>query len=99
MLARSTMAGMPFSSSRETSASPVPRLSISFSESRFGLGRKELAYKVDTHALGTDQLHQLHDLLQEGLRRVLEEQMGFVEEEHRLGLLRVAHFGQALEQL
>ena len=43
MLARSTMAGMPFSSSRETSASPVPRLSISFSESRFGLGRKELA--------------------------------------------------------
>ena len=58
-----------------------------------------LAHEVDAHALRTDQLHQLYDLLQEGLWRVLEEQMGFVEEEHSLGFLRVAYLRETLKQL
>ena len=43
MFARSTIVGIPFSSNRDTRASPVPRFNISCSVSNAGLGRKELA--------------------------------------------------------
>ena len=58
-----------------------------------------LGHKDNAHALGTDQAHRLHNRLQELLGRIGEEQVGLVEEEDQLGLIRIAHFGQRLEKL
>jgi len=55
--------------------------------------------EVDANALGADEPYHLLDLLAHRLRRLVEEQMGLVEEEHQLGLLGVADLGQALEEL
>ena len=54
--------------------------------------------EIDADALGADQPHHLLDLLQQRLRRVVEQQMRLVEEEHELRLVRIADFGQFLEQ-
>ena len=58
-----------------------------------------LGDKHNAHALGTDQTNRLHNRLQELLGGVGEEQVGLVEEEDQLGLIRIAHFGQRLEKL
>ena len=50
-------------------------------------------------ALGADEPHDLLDLVEQRLRRVGEQQVRFVEEEHELRLVAVADFGQALVQL
>ncbi|MCY1291948.1 hypothetical protein D9M70_411550 [compost metagenome] len=55
--------------------------------------------EVDAHALGSDEAHDLFDALRQHLRRIVEEQVRLVEEEHQLRLVRVAHLGQFLEQL
>ena len=55
--------------------------------------------EVDADALRADQADDLLDLLEERLRRVVEEEMGLVEEEDQLRLLGIADLGQVLEQL
>ena len=57
-----------------------------------------LGDEIHAHALGADQAHHLFDLFEQGLGRVVEQQVRLVEEEHQLGLFRVAHLGQVLEQ-
>ena len=57
-----------------------------------------LGAEIDTHALGTDELHHLLDLLQQGLGSIGEQQMGFIEEEDHLGLIQVPHFREHLEE-
>ena len=66
-----------------------------------GVGQVErvLGDEVDPHPLGADQPHQLLDLVHQHLGRVVEEQVGLVEEEDQLRLRQVAHLGQLLEQL
>ena len=54
---------------------------------------------VDADALGADQARDALDLLQQCLRRLAEQQVRLVEEEHQLGFLGVADLGQLVEQL
>ena len=58
-----------------------------------------LRHEIDADALGADQPHHLLDLLQQRLRRVVEQQMRLVEEEHELRLVEIADLGHLLEQL
>ena len=58
-----------------------------------------LRHEIDADALGADQPHHLLDLVHQRLRRVVEEQMRLVEEEHELRLRQVAGLRQLLEQL
>ena len=60
---------------------------------------RNLGHEIDADALGADQAHHLLDLVGERLGRVVEQKMRLVEEEHELGLLRIAHLGKLLEQL
>ncbi|MNV23208.1 hypothetical protein D3C71_1142140 [compost metagenome] len=55
--------------------------------------------EVHAHALGAHQAHHQLDALDEHFRRLVEQQVGLVEEEHQFGLLGVADLGQLLEQL
>ena len=50
-------------------------------------------------SLAADQAHGLLDGIDERLARVVEQQMGLVEEEDELGLVQVAGLGQLLEEL
>ena len=52
-----------------------------------------------THAARADQLHRLLDLLQQHGRRVPEQHVSLIEEEHQLGLVQIAGLRQILEQL
>ena len=58
-----------------------------------------LRHEDDAHALGADQAHGLDDLALELLGGVREEQVGLVEEEHELGVRRVADLGQGREEV
>ena len=58
-----------------------------------------LSDEVDADAFGADQPDDLLDLLEECVGGVLEQQVGFVEEEAQLRLVRVANLGERLEQL
>ena len=58
-----------------------------------------LRHEEDADALRADQPHRLGDLVEEGLGRVVEQQVGLVEEEHQLGLVDVADLGQVVEQV
>ncbi len=58
-----------------------------------------LGDEEDAHALGPDEPDDLFDLLQQGGRDIVEQQMRLVEEEDQLGLVQVAHLGQVLEEL
>ena len=51
------------------------------------------------HAFGADQTHHLLHLLQQGLGRVLEQQVRLIKEERQLGLVQVTRLGQQLIQL
>ena len=55
--------------------------------------------EIDADTLGADQADDLLDLVEQGRRGVVEQQMGFVEEEAQLGLRQVADLGQLLKQL
>ena len=61
--------------------------------------QRVLGHEVHTHALGAHQAHHQLDALDQDFGGVVEQQMGFVEEEHQLGLVRVADLGQHFEQL
>ena len=56
--------------------------------------QRVLRDEVDADALGADQPHHLLDLLQQRLRRVVEQQVRLVEEEHQLRLVEIADFRQ-----
>ena len=66
-----------------------------------GVGDVEgvLRNEVDADPLGSDESHDLLDLVLEGLRDVFEEQVRLVEEEDEFGLRQIAHFGKLLEEL
>ena len=55
-----------------------------------------LADEVDADALGADELHRLHDFVGQLLGHIVEQQVRLVEEEHELGLGKIAGFGQKL---
>ena len=54
--------------------------------------------EVDADALRADQAHHLLDLLEQGRRRLVEQEMRLVEEEDELGFVHVADFRQLLEE-
>ena len=58
-----------------------------------------MADKVDTHTLGADQLHHLHNLLHQSLGCIRKQQMRFIKEENHPRLIRIAYFRQSLKQL
>ena len=66
-----------------------------------GVGDVEgvLRNEVDADPLGSDEPHDLLDLVLEGLRDVFEEQVRLVEEEDEFRLRQIAHFGKLLEEL
>ena len=66
-----------------------------------GVGNVERILRDEIHAdaLRANEPHDLLDLLEQRFRRVGEQQMRFVEEEHEPRLVRVADLGQPLEQL
>jgi hypothetical protein len=68
-------------------------------EHRVGDVERILRDEVNADALGTDQAHHLLDLFQQRRRRIVEQQVGLVEEEGQLGPRQVARFRQLLEQL
>jgi hypothetical protein len=67
-------------------------------EDRIGNVLGVLGDEIDANALGADQADDLFDFVQEGWRHVVEEQVGFVEEEHELGLGQVADLGEVFEE-
>ena len=58
-----------------------------------------LRAEIDADSLGTDELDHLLYFLKQGFRRVVEQKVRFIKEEHHLRLGGIAHFGQLLEQL
>ena len=58
-----------------------------------------LGDEIDPDPLGPDQPRHLFDLVHQRLGGVIEQQMSLVEEEHQLGLVRIADLGQFLEKL
>src|SRR5215475_15640947 len=61
--------------------------------------QRVLCHEEDADALGADQANDLLDLFHKWLRRIVEQQMSFVEKEYELRLLGIANFGKLLEQL
>jgi hypothetical protein len=59
---------------------------------------RALGDEIDPDALGADQAHHLRHLVHQGLRGLVEQQVGLVEEEDQPGLVLVADLGQGLEQ-
>ncbi|MNL51366.1 hypothetical protein D3C87_1744590 [compost metagenome] len=60
--------------------------------------QRVLRHEIDAHTLGADQPHHLFHSFDQHLRRVVEQEMRLVEEEHQPRLVRIAHFRQRLEQ-
>ena len=58
-----------------------------------------LRHEIDADSLGSNEPHDLLDLVQQLLRRIGKEQMRLVEEENELRLVRIADFRQPLVQL
>ena len=59
----------------------------------------ELRAEIHAHALGADDADHLLDPLFQRGRRVVEQQMRFVEDEDQLRFVQIADFRQILEQL
>jgi hypothetical protein len=62
-------------------------------EDRVGDVERVLRHEEHADALAADQPHDELDALEQHLRRLVEEQVRFVEEEDELGLVEVADFG------
>ena len=58
-----------------------------------------LGDEIDPDPLGADQPHDLFDLLLQGPGRVVEQQVGLIEEEDEARLVRIPDLGQLFEQL
>ena len=61
--------------------------------------QRVLADEKDSDSLRTNQTHHLFDLLHQRFGRLVEQQMGFVEEEDHLWFFWISDFRQVLEQL
>ena len=59
---------------------------------------RRLGDKENSDSLRTDEPHRLHHLVEELLRRVVEQQVGLVEEENEARLVEVAYFGEVAEE-
>lgn len=55
-----------------------------------------LGAEIDSYAFGADETDNLFDAFLQRLVGVVEQQVGFVEEEYQLGFVEVADFGQLL---
>jgi hypothetical protein len=58
-----------------------------------------LRNEIDADAFRANEPHHLLDLVEQGFRRIVEQKVGLVEEEHELRLVEVADFRELLEQL
>ena len=54
--------------------------------------------EINADPFGPDQTRDLFDLINQGLGRVIKQQMRLIKEEHELGFIRVADLGQFFEQ-
>src|SRR4029453_4653153 len=59
----------------------------------------KLGAEVHADAFGSDEANDLLHALAQRLGRVVEEQLGFIEEENDLRLVQIPHFGQVFEEL
>ncbi len=57
-----------------------------------------LAHKIDAHAARADEPRHLFDLLEQGRRDAVKEQVRLVEEKDQARLVPVARFGEVLEK-
>ena len=64
----------------------------------FGHVSGVLGHEIDPHALGTDQPRHLFHLVDQGLGRIVKQQVRFVKKEHKFGFVGVADLGQFFEQ-
>ena len=53
----------------------------------------------DADALGANQAHDLFDLFQQRFRRIVEQQMRFVEEKDQFGFVEIANFGHPFDTI
>ena len=60
---------------------------------------RALGDEIDANPLGADQPRHLFHLVDQGLGRVVKQQMRLIKEEHQPGLVRIAHLGQFFKQL
>ena len=58
--------------------------------------RRILRDKIDADPFRADKTDHLLDFIQQYLRRIVKQQVGFVKEEHQLRFFEVAGFRQAL---
>ena len=79
-----------------TNSTAIGYKAIASGESAIAFG-KEAKAEINAHALGTDQLHHLFDLVQQRFGGAVEQQVGFVKEEYHLGFRQVAYFRQRLK--
>ena len=84
---------------RREGAQRVLHAIAELAQHRVGHVERILRDEVHAHALRAHEAHDLLDALEQLLRRVVEQQVRLVEEEHQLGLLRIADLGQGLEEL
>ena len=84
---------------RREGAQRVLHAVAELSQHRVGDVGRALGDEVDADALRSDQPHDLLDLLDQRRRRVGEQQVRFVEEEHQRRLVGIADLRQPLEQL
>ena len=71
----------------------------SCASTRLGHVDRVLRDEINADALRADEPHDPLDRLDQRLRRIVEQKMRLVEEEHELRLVEIAHLGQFLEQL
>jgi hypothetical protein len=72
---------------RREGAQRVLHAVAELAEHRVGHVERVLGDEIHADALGADQAHHLLDLLQQRRRRIVEQQVGLVEEEGQLGLV------------
>ena len=53
-----------------------------------------MCHKINAHTFRTHQTDDLLYLVDQSLRRVLEEHVGLIEEEYQFGQFQITHFGQ-----
>ena len=68
-------------------------------QDRIGNVERVLGDEKDSDSLGTDETYDLLDFSEKLGRCICEEEVGFVEEEHKLRLVEIACFRQVFEQL
>ena len=75
---------------RRKGAQRVLHTVAQLAEHSVGNIRRVLRDKIDADALGADKTDHLFDFIQQHLRRIVEQQMRLIEEEHQFGLVEIA---------